>query len=94
MILLKNNNNFDNDIELFLKKIKSGEMKLEDAKKPQNIIKSNLKEISKGIFKCGLENISLLLKSRQAIIKLYNDYFSETKDKVKYGGGLKILSPK
>ena len=36
MILLKNLNDFENGIELF-RKIKSGEMKLEDAKELQNI---------------------------------------------------------
>ena len=64
MILLKNLNDFENGIELF-RKIKSGEMKLEDAKELQNIFKSNLNEISKGRFKpeeeiSALENNKLL----------------------------------
>ena len=63
----KDFNGFENGIELF-RRIKPGEMKLEDAKELQNIFKTNLNEISKGIFKsveqkCGLENIKLLYKS-------------------------------
>ena len=82
MILLKNLNDFENGIELF-RKIKSGEMKLEDAKELQNIFKSNLKsnlnEISKGWFKSKeqkrtFENIKLPYESWQAAIKLFNDY--------------------
>ena len=74
----KDFNGFENGIELF-RRIKPGEMKLEDAKELQNIFKTNLNEISKGIFKsveqkCGLENIKLLYKSWQAVIKLFNDY--------------------
>ena len=39
----------------------------------------------------------MLYKLRQAVIKLFNDYSSissETKHKIKYGEGLKILTPK
>ena len=39
----------------------------------------------------------MLYKSRQALIKLLNEYLlilSESKHKVKYGEGLKILHPK
>ena len=39
----------------------------------------------------------MLYKSREAVIKLFNDYsliISEAKHKVKYGEGLKILTPK
>ena len=39
----------------------------------------------------------MLYKSRQAVIKLFNDYFSiasEAKHKVKQGKGLKMLTPK
>ena len=43
----KNFNDFDDGIEL-VKKIQSGEMKLEDAKELQNIFNSNLNKISKG----------------------------------------------
>ena len=67
-IARKSFNDFDNGIELFIK-IQSGEMKLEDAKEPQNIFKSNLNEISKGRFKSkeqksALENIKMLYESR------------------------------
>ena len=69
-----------NFIEIF-RKIQSGynEMKLEVAKELQNIFKSNLNEISKGRFKLkeqksALENIKLLYESRQAVIKLFNEY--------------------
>ena len=43
--------------------------------------------------KSALENIKLLYESRQAVIKLFNDYSSiasEAKSKVKYGEELKI----
>ena len=39
----------------------------------------------------------MLYKSREAVIKLFNDYsliVSEAKQKVKYGKGFKILTPK
>ena len=39
----------------------------------------------------------MLYKSRQAVIKLFNDYsliMSDSKCKTKHGGGLKILTPK
>ena len=76
-------------------------MKLEDAKELQNIFLTNLNEISKGSFKSeeqerALENIKLLYESRQAVIKLFNDYFSiafEAKYKMKYAESLKILTP-
>ena len=50
-------------------------MKLEEAKKLQNVFKSNLNEISKGRYKSeeqesALENIKLLFESREAVIKL------------------------
>ena len=56
-------------------------MKLEGGKELQNIFKTNLNEISKGRFKseeqiCALENNKFLYESRQAIIKLFNEYFS------------------
>ena len=80
MILLKNINDFDNGIELF-RKIKSGEIKLEDAKELHNIFKSNLNEISRERFKSkeqkiASENVKFLYESRQAVIKLINDYSS------------------
>ena len=55
---------FHDGKELF-KKIKYGEMKLEDAKELQNIFKSNLNQMSNGRFKSEeqkgeLKNIKLL----------------------------------
>ena len=76
-------------------------MKLEEAKKLQNVLKSNLNKISRGKYKSEekesvLENIKLLYKLREAVIKLFNDYSSIT-SQAKYntihGKGLKILSP-
>ena len=77
-------------------------MKLEEAKKLQNVFKSNLNEISKGRYKSEvqesvLKTIKLFYKSREVVIKLVNDYSSiksEAKCKTKYGQGLKILTPK
>ena len=51
-------------------------MKLEEL---QNVFKLSLNEISKERFKSKeqestLENIKLLYKSRQAVIKLFNEY--------------------
>ena len=77
-------------------------MKLEEAKEQQNIFKLDLNEISRGKFKSeeqksALENIKLLYKSREAVIKLFNDYsliVSEAKHNAKYGKGFKILTPK
>ena len=46
--------------------------------------------------KC-IKNIKLLYESREAALKLFNDYSlirSDTKYKTKYGEGLKILTPK
>ena len=67
-----------------------------------NIFKSNLKEISRGRFKSdeqkmALKNIKLLYESREAIIKLFNDYssiVSEAKYKAKHEETLKILTLK
>ena len=94
-------NDFENGVEL-LNKIKSGAKKLEDVKEIQSIFKSNLNKISNGRFKSeeeksALRKIKLLYKSRQAAIKLFNDYsliISDTKHKTKYGERLKILTPK
>ena len=77
-------------------------MKLQDAKELWNILKSNLNKLSKGIFKSeeqnsALDNIKLLCKSRQAVIKLFNEYSliaSEAKYIRKYREGLKTLTPK
>ena len=76
-------------------------MKLEEAEKLKNVFKSNLNKISKGRYKSeeqksALENI----KSREVVIKLFNDYssiVSEAKYKTiqrKRIPNLKILSPK
>ena len=59
-------------------------MKLEEAKKLQNVSKSNLSEISRGRNKSedkkmALENIKLLYELRKAVIKLFNDYSSTEK---------------
>ena len=77
-------------------------MKLEDAKELQNIFKSNLSKISKGRFqleeqKSGSKNIKTLYKSREKVIKLFDDYssiISEAKYKTNHGEGLKILTPR
>ena len=66
------------------------------------MFKSNLKEISKEWFKSekqqnALKSIKLLYESREAAIKLLNDYssiVSEDKYKRKYGEGIPILTPK
>ena len=93
---------FTNGIKLF-EKIKPGKMKLEEAKKPlQNVFKSNLNEISRGWHKSKeqkspLENIKLLCKSREAAIKVFNNYspiVSEAKYRSIYAKGRKILTPK
>ena len=56
-------------------------MKLQEAKNLQNVFKSNLNKISRGIHKSKdqkstMENIKLLYESRESVIKLFNDYFS------------------
>ena len=53
-------------------------MKLEEVEKMQNVFKSNLNKISRGRNKSEeqkttLENIKLLYKSRQAVIRFFND---------------------
>ena len=68
-------------------------MKLEDAKKRQNVFKSNLNEISTERCKSGeqksvLKNIKLLYESEEAAIELFDDYssiLSEAKYKTTYG---------
>ena len=92
---------FFKSVELF-KKIQSGGTKLQDAKELWNIFKSNLNKLSKGIFKSeeqksALDNIILLCKSRQAVIKLFNEYSliaSEAKTQSKIWTRTEILSPK
>ena len=91
---------FNNGKELF-KKIKSGEMKREEAKKLQNVFKLDLSVISRGRYKSGeqksvLENIKLFYESQEPVIKLINDYFSivsEAKYKTIHGEGSKISTP-
>ena len=66
-------------VEKFFKKTLSNEMNLKEAKEQQNIFKSNLNKISKGRFKLeeqesSLENLKLLRKSREGVIKLFNNY--------------------
>ena len=83
---------FNNGIELFRKK-QSGEMKLHQAEKLQNVFKSNLNEITRGTNKSeeqksALENIKLLYESREVVIKLFSDYssiISEAKYKTTHG---------
>ena len=66
------------------------------------MFKSNLNETSSGRYeskeqKSALENIKLLYKSREVVIKSFNDYssiVSEAKYKSIHGGELKILTPK
>ena len=54
-------------------------MKLEKAKKLQNVFKSNLSKISIERYqseeqKMILENVKLIYESRESVIKLFNDY--------------------
>ena len=60
-------------------------MKLEDAKKLQNVFKLNLNEKSRGRnksekLKSALENIRLIYESRESVIELFNDYWSIISD--------------
>ena len=63
---------YNNAIKLF-EKIKYGEMKLKEAKKLQNVFKSNLHEISKRRYKSeeqnsALENIKFLCESSEVVL--------------------------
>ena len=77
-------------------------MKLEEAKNQQNFFKLNPNEISRRRFKSeeqksALENTKRLYKSREAVIKLFNDYswiVFEAKYKSIHGEGHKIITPK
>ena len=76
----KKNYDLSNGIKIF-RKIQSGEMKLEQTKKLQNVFQSNLIEILRGRYKSDdqkltLKNVELLYKSREAVMKLFNDYLS------------------
>lgn len=71
---------FENGINLF-EKIKSGDEKLEEAKKYKKVFKSTLKEIARGRYKSkvqnsALQNIKMFYKARQPTIKLFNDYYT------------------
>ena len=59
-------------------------MKLEEAKRLENVLKSNLNKIS------NYEIIKLLCESREAVAKLFNDYSSITSETK----GLKIVTPR
>ena len=82
----------NNVMKLFLK-IQSGEMKLEEAKKLQNVFKRNLNEELRGRHKSEeqkmtLENNKFLYESWEAVIKLLNDYslvVSEAKYETNHG---------
>ena len=80
-------------------------MKPEEAKKLQNLFILNLNEISRrkkwkkdlNHAKKYIENIRLLYKLHEDVIKLFNDYssiVSEIKYKSIHGEGFKILTPK
>ena len=58
-------------------------MKLEEAKRLENVLKSNLNKIS------NYEIFKLLCESREAVVKLFNDYSSITSE----AKGLKIVTP-
>lgn len=71
---------FENGINLF-EKIKSGDEKLEEAKKYKKVFKSTLKEIARGRYKSkvqnsALQNIKMFYKAREPTIKLFNDYYT------------------
>ena len=77
-------------------------MKLEEAKKLQNVFKSNLNEISRERYiseeqKMTLENTKLLYESQEAVANLFNDYYSiasEAKYKAIHGEGIpSMLAP-
>ena len=75
-------------------------MKLEEEEKLQNVFKSNLNETSRGRHKSkeqksALENIKLLYKWQEAVVKLFNDYSSiVSKYKSIHGEGPRISAPK
>ena len=75
-------------------------MNLEEAKKLQNVFKSNLNEILRERYKTeerksASEKIKLLYESRKAISKLFKDYYSivsEAKCKTVQGKGISSMS--
>ena len=59
-------------------KIKSGDMKLEEAKKYQKVFKSNLQEIVRGRYKSKeqeseLQNTKMLYEEQESVVKLFNN---------------------
>ena len=93
MVLIILNGNSNN--------IKTGKIKLEEAKKLQEDFSESLKGIRKGKKsaeqKKVLSNINMLFNGRNDSLKFVEDYGSmilEAKRKAKYGEGLKILTPK
>ena len=77
-------------------------MKPEEAKNLRNVFKSNLNETLRGRYKSeeeksGQENIRLFQESREAAIKLFNDY-SSIVSVARYTSineeGLKVLTSK
>ena len=60
-------------------KIKSRDMKLDEAKKYQRMFKSNLSKIVRGRYKSkeqesALQNIKIFCESQESVIKLFNYY--------------------
>ena len=95
---------FENRIKLF-EKLKSGDLKLEEAKKLQNVFKSNLNEISKGRYKSEEQKIAFLNCLNYKKLFLFNYYYSiafQPKQKTIQGKAhpsdlilcLKLLTPK
>ena len=90
-----------------MNEIENGEIKLADVKNNQEMFKSNLSEIRKESNnnsnkkskeqKNTIQNIKMLYKSRNEVIKFFDDYSimtSEAKNETTKGTGLKILIPK
>ena len=80
--------------------LKEDYITLEKLEEKQNELKSELIKIVKGSKKSDdqkcKKNIKTLYDSRERVSKLIDDYFrivSEAKFKIKYGEGLKILTP-
>ena len=86
------------------KNIHNGGMALEDVEKEQKELKSDLGHIKQGNSKNRspkqtnkINNIENLCKSREEVLKLFNDYgnnMSKNIYELKHGTGLKILTPK
>ena len=77
----------------------SGKMNLEEGKKLRSVFKSNLNKILTRRYKSEeqkmtLKNIKLLYESRDAVIKLFNDYSSiasKAKYKTIHGKGIRSM---